>query len=44
LHTNEKSGVPSNELGRDTLARAMTWASGEIGHANNLADLVSTPH
>jgi hypothetical protein len=36
--------IVSNELGRDTLARAMTWASGEIGHANNLADLVSTPH
>ena len=36
--------IVSNELGRETLARAMTWASDEIGHANNLTQLVTTPH
>jgi hypothetical protein len=36
--------IVSNELGRDTLARAMSWASNEIGHANNLTELVTTPH
>lgn len=36
--------IVSNELGRETLARAMNWASDEIGHANTLGGLVSTPH
>jgi len=36
--------IVSNELGRETLARAMSWASDEIGHGNNLTELVSKPH
>lgn len=36
--------IVSNELGRDTLAKAMTWASDEIGHGNNLTELVATSH
>ena len=36
--------IVSNELGRETLASAMNWASEEIGDGNNLSDLVTTPH
>jgi hypothetical protein len=36
--------IVSNELGRDTLASAMSWASEEIGHGNTLTQLVTTPH
>jgi len=36
--------IVSNELGRETLAQAMSWASNEIGHGNNLTELVTTPH
>jgi hypothetical protein len=36
--------IVSNELGRETLASAMSWASDEIGHGNNLSQLVTTPH
>ena len=36
--------IVSNELGRETLASAMSWASEEIGNGNNLSDLVTTPH
>ncbi len=32
------------KLGRETLASAMNWASDEIGHGNNLSQLVATPH
>ena len=36
--------IVSNELGRETLASAMSWASEEIGHGNTLTQLVTTPH
>ena len=36
--------IVSNELGRETLASAMRWASDEIGHGNNLSKLVTRPH
>ena len=36
--------IVSNELGRETLADAMNWASDEIGDGNKLADLVTPPH
>nr|NIS43878.1 hypothetical protein [Desulfuromonadales bacterium] len=36
--------IVSNELGRETLASAMNWASEEIGHGNTLTQLVATPH
>ena len=36
--------IVSNELGRETLASAMSWASDEIGHGNTLTHLVTTPH
>lgn len=36
--------IVSNELGRETLARAMNWASDEIGYGNALTELVTTPH
>lgn len=36
--------IVSNELGRETLASAMSWASDEIGDGNKLSDLVTTPH
>ena len=36
--------IVSNELGRETLASAMSWASEEIGDGNKLSDLVTTPH
>ena len=36
--------IVSNELGRETLASAMSWASEEIGNGNSLTELVPTPH
>ena len=36
--------IVSSELGRETLASAMNWASDEIGHGNTLSELVTTPH
>jgi len=36
--------IVSDELGRDTLANALSWASQEIGNGNKLTDLVTTPH
>ena len=36
--------IVSNELGRETLASAMSWASNEIGDGNTLSDLMATPH
>ncbi len=36
--------IVSSELGRETLASAMSWASDEIGHGNNLSKLVTRPH
>ncbi len=34
----------ANELGRDTLAQAMSWASNELGGSADLSQLVTTPH
>ena len=36
--------IVSDELGRETLARAMSWVSSEIGNGHNLSDLVTAPH
>jgi hypothetical protein len=34
----------SNELGRDTLAQAMSWVSDEVGGSSELSQIVTTPH
>ncbi len=34
----------SKELGRGTLAQAMSWASDELGGSAELSQLVTTPH
>ena len=36
--------IVSNELGKETLANAISWASNEIGHGNDLSQLVTAPH
>ena len=36
--------IVAKELGRETLANAMSWASEEIGHANGLSHLMATQH
>lgn len=36
--------IVSNELGRETLASAMSWAADEIGDGAKLPDLATTPH
>jgi hypothetical protein len=36
--------IVSNELGKETLANAISWASDEIGHGNDLSQLVTAPH
>ncbi len=34
----------ANELGRKTLAQAMSWASDELGGSAELSQLLTTPH
>ena len=34
----------AKELGRETLAQAMSWASDELGGSAELSQLVTTPH
>ncbi len=34
----------SNELGRDTLAQAVSWVSDELGGSSELSQIVTTPH
>ncbi len=41
---NVVASLISNELGRDTLARAMSWVSDELGGSAELSQLVTTPH
>jgi hypothetical protein len=36
--------IVSNELGKETLANAISWASDEIGHGNDLSQLVTAHH
>ncbi len=36
--------IASNELGKETLANAISWASAEIGHGNDLSQLVTALH
>ncbi len=36
--------IVSNELGKETLANAISWASDEIGHGNDLSQLVTALH
>ena len=38
------ASIVSNELGKETLANAISWASNEIGHGNDLSQLVTAPH
>ncbi len=38
------ASIVSNELGKETLANAISWASDEIGHGNDLSQLVTAPH
>ena len=41
---NVVASLISNEIGRDTLAQAMSWASNELGGSADLSQLVTTPH
>jgi hypothetical protein len=36
--------IVSNQLGRDTVAQAMRWASDELGSAADPSGLVTTHH
>ncbi len=38
------ASIVSNELGKETLANAISWASDEIGHGNDLSQLVTALH
>ena len=38
------ASIISNQLGRDTLAEAMQWASEEVGASAGLPDLITTTH
>ncbi len=41
---NVVASLISNELGRDTLAQAMSWVSDELGGSSELSQIVTTPH
>ncbi len=41
---NVVASLISKELGRETLAQAMSWASDELGGSAELSQLVTTPH
>ncbi len=41
---NVVASLISKEVGRETLAQAMSWASDELGSSTELSQLVTTPH